>query len=117
MSDTTTADKVISDPQLFRELDQPFASVDAFNEALLAFMEEAYELRKKHRITDVHMIVSAQVLDSDGNESARITNAHFGDTERAESMCAWAMGREHAEREERVAGFLAKAAKMVRSRK
>ena len=95
-----------SDPGLYRKLQEPFASSAEAQAAFKAFLDEAYELRVKHRIADVQLTVSASTLTETGDESALIVIAHYGDAERAEQMCAWALGFEHAEREERIGSML-----------
>lgn len=97
---------VQSNPELYRQLSAPFESSDAANEAIRAFVTDLRELRERHRIRDVHVIISADVIYGE-REGTVITDAHYGDSLRAEQMLAWALGREQAEHKEFIAKLLA----------
>lgn len=81
-------------PKLYRELSEPFASFDVLNAAISAFVDEVYELRVKHKLPDVTLVISGNVaLDAD-DETSTATYAHFGNPDRAVQMLAYALGRE-----------------------
>lgn len=87
-----------SNPKLYRELSVPFETAEEAQAIFSAFFEELGELRKKHGFQNVHVIVMDNFLDN-GEESAFITNGHYGSMAQAEAMTAWALGIEHSSRE------------------
>lgn len=99
MSDKT----VVNDLGLYRALSQPFESYEAANEAIEAFMTAVRDLREKHRLQNVHVIVSGLAVGPAGEEGRWMTSAHNGDELLAEAMVAWAFGRESVFRQERIA--------------
>lgn len=95
-----------SNPAQYRDLCQPCASLDAADAAWEAFFAEVYELRCKHRIPDVHMVVRQWVRVGE-EEGVVVAHGHYGDPLQGEVMLAQALGDETARRAEvtaRVAG-------------
>lgn len=87
--------KRFANPSLFRQLNQPFADVDAANAAIEAFFEELGSLREKHKMANVLLVVEGSYL-VDGEEQEFITSASYGDGAKPLAMAAWAHGREEA---------------------
>ena len=52
----------IIDPDNYRNLCEPFETDDAAYEALEKFWEEFYEIRNKHKIADVYVIMYKQYI-------------------------------------------------------
>lgn len=89
---------VIQDAKTYYKLSEPFADADAANAALDAFYAELRELRKKHRLADVHCIVRIDVSYEDEDQIGSVmSHCHAGSTLWAQAMCAWALGQESAE--------------------
>lgn len=84
-------------PENYHEVSKPFESVEAAAKAIDDFFEEFYELRNKHRISDVYAI--ARVLTPDGERTARMM---AGNEYYAETLTAWAFGFEQSQRQERI---------------
>lgn len=59
----------IPNPKLYREMSQPFESVDAANAALQAFQEDVAALRAKHRIAECYVIFGSSVQQPDDEPS------------------------------------------------
>jgi|ERR1017187_4388081 hypothetical protein len=97
--------KLFNDPALYRKLSEPFATLDEADAATDAFLVELRELRAKHRIADVSLILGINVMGEDG-EGRMLLQSHVGDTHLAESMLAYAYGAETALRQERTASLL-----------
>lgn len=88
--------QLIHDPKLYRELSQPFASVEAASEALDKFNSEVRELRSKYRIPDVVILTSVNIDYPDGEASA-IGISHHGSPAVAQSIASYAAGYYAAE--------------------
>lgn len=82
-------------PERYRRLSEPFANRDIANESLEAFFKELGELREKHRIADVLVVVCVNVRYGE-TEGAAMCHASFGDPLKPESMAAYAYGCEKA---------------------
>lgn len=88
-------------PALYRELSEPISRQE-LEERLDGFFKEVKDLRIKHKLPDVHVIIRADVkLSGDLVEETRIaavmTSGHLGDPSLVEGMCAWAFGRASAD--------------------
>jgi hypothetical protein len=86
--------------KLFREMSEPFENAEVANKAINEFFEELGELRKKHKMTNVHTIVAGSFTASDGDESEWMTSCHYGDSMKAEMMAVWSYGQEAVKRQE-----------------
>jgi hypothetical protein len=89
-------------PSRYRELSEPVPR-GVIDDRLQAFFKELQELRIKHKIADVHVIVRADVIVQDdliaeAEVAPVMTSGHLGDSRLAEPMTAWAFGRASAER-------------------
>lgn len=98
-------------PELFRKMSEPFESVEEANKAIVAFFEEVGELRKKHGLENVYFIISGTWKTEEG-EGQFIVPQMYGNPLMAESLTAFAYGREQCERQERIGELLAKGIKM-----
>jgi hypothetical protein len=94
-----------NDPENYRKLSEPFNGPEEANEAIRKFFEEIAEARKRHRIPDVAVALAANVRYESG-EGTAMTYAAYGDVFKAESLLAYAMGAEAADRRERIAKLL-----------
>jgi len=86
-------------PKLYRELSEPYSSLEEANEKLGAFLEEVGEVRKKYKIPNLQIIVMGSALNSEGAESDFIAPCSYGDSLRAEMMLAYALGIAQSDRE------------------
>lgn len=101
-----------SNPKLYRELSEPFASAADANTALDAFFQGVEELRKQHRFANVYVIVCASMQgDTADDEQEWQASCHYGDGLRAEAMTAWAYGREQGRREAAIGSAVRSAAR------
>ena len=82
----------------YLELSLPFEDTSQANAALEAFYEELGQLRKKHRLPDVHVIVLMNI-DHGGHLGNALSSAHFGNSAEAAGMCAWSYGKERAQQQ------------------
>lgn len=94
-------------PELYREMSKPFASLKEANAAIEAFHADLEAARTKHRMKDLVMIVEVAFTAQDGDELATIAIGSFGDTSRREMLLAYACGQERKASEERIARLLA----------
>lgn len=106
-----------ANPDLYREMSQPFANADEAEKALTGFFEELGELRKKHRIANAYTIIAVMVVGSDGEEGEVVTSGMYGDSLRAESLTAWAFGHESAQRQEKIAKLIAQGVSRGKKKK
>ena len=104
-------------PGLYRELSTPYASVDEANKNLKAFWDDLAEIRKKHRIADLQVVIRVSALSEDGEEGVSIIHGGYGDQTKWESMLAYAFGMESAYRQERTAELLAKGMSQLKEKK
>lgn len=104
------------DPDNYRKLCEPFASVDEANENVTAFWDAFYELRNKYRLADVTVVARINVVHASGDEGDAVLTMHAGDSLRKEPMLAYAFGEAQAEREEQTAKLMARAIKKTRTR-
>ena len=101
-------------PARYRELSEPFKNAEEANKAIQAFYEEVKAARIKHRIKDVHLVMGIGGLNASGTEGEMILSAHIGSEDRQESMLAYAFGVAQAERQQRIAEFLAGSIKKLK---
>lgn len=86
----------ICDDENYAAMSQPFEDAKQANEALQAFYDEAYELRNKHKLANVTIVVLASIKGS----GRFMSNTHFGSSVEAETMAAWHLGMTQAERQD-----------------
>lgn len=80
------------DPANYRAMSVPHDSPDAAMEAMHAFLDEVEQVRKKHRIPDVTIVLKAAAFVGDGQEGDYSMSAHFGDPAHKLPMLATAYG-------------------------
>ena len=97
--------KPIKDPENYRKMSAPFASVDEAQASLKSFMIGVHELRQKHRIADVLTVSSVNVKYEEG-EGRAIIHGFSGDSANAEGMAAYAYGQESAQKRELMSRIL-----------
>jgi len=91
---------------LYRQLSEPFASLDEFDAAVVRFREAVRVARIEAKLSDVYVIICASAQVTDG-ETQVITGLHFGNELLAEGLTAWAYGKEQAEHRELIGRMLA----------
>ena len=96
----------VRDEDNYRKLSEPFPSFDAANEALEAFFKDLREVRNKHKMTDVYVIISGSARTASGEEGEFVTSQHHGSSLKSESMVAWALGTEQTRRQEAIAKMI-----------
>jgi hypothetical protein len=99
--------KTTHDPENYLKLSEPFDGPDQANAALTAFFKDVRAARQKHRITDCTVAVAVNVRYEDGKEGVAMSHAHNGDQAKAESLLAFAFGKEQAWRREYIAKLVA----------
>jgi hypothetical protein len=87
---------VIHAPATYAKLSEPFESNEAINEAWFAFQKELYELRKKHRVRDLTLVLGGSFVQDGEPAEARIT-MHFGSSLNKLPALAFAYGEAKAE--------------------
>lgn len=95
----------------YLDLCKPFPSASEADSAIEAFYSDLYELRNKHRMTDVHVMIRLPV---EGHFVQ--TCFHFGDELLAEPMAAWNYGYQGAQRQIRMGQIVERGCDAVRIR-
>lgn len=83
-----------SDPEKFQRLSVPFETLDEAQAASEAFFKELGELREKHRMANVVVVIQNTVA----GVGPGLANSFYGDWQHEEMMLAWAMGKAHSDR-------------------
>jgi len=99
--------------KLYRELSQPFATVEEAEAAVQAFADDLHELRRKHRIPDVLTVIEFVVIDGE-DEGPRIASFAFGDQLKTPTLAAYAFGMFAHDTERLVTKIIADAAKRAK---
>lgn len=87
-------------PDIYREMAEPFETVDAANDAINAFFEDLSALRERHKLAEVYVIIRDSMRDDpEAEEQTFYVTLHRGDSSHSESMVAYAMGLERERRE------------------
>ncbi len=110
-------DHVEIDPARYRTLSEPFDSKETGQAAILAFFKDLGEIRVKHKIPDLYVVIRASVLTETKEEGIFTTSLHYGSELEAEGMLAWALGRVQCERQDRIAKQIKGAMKHAKHRK
>jgi hypothetical protein len=84
----------------------PFETPEEASAALEAFWNEFYELRNKHRVSDVLLTFRIQVRHNENGVHEHMGSLFAGSEMFTEALAAWALGKAQAERQERIAGLL-----------
>ena len=99
--------KVVNDLDNYYKMSEPFESTDAANKAISTFYEELSLLRKKHKITDLLVVIKGSVKYSDGRLGEFIQHSNFGSSLNVGVMAAYAYGQAQADHEEKLNKLLA----------
>ena len=91
-------------------MDVPFEDAEKTNEAIAAFFKDLEEIRKKHKIANVHCIVQGKCM-YESEEGTWINSIHLGDSLKALSMTAWAYGLQDADHRELINKIVSQAGK------
>jgi hypothetical protein len=93
-------------PELYRKLSEPYGSLEEANKEMADFLEAVAELRKKHKIPSLQLIMMGSAKNDKGTESDFIAPAFYGDSMRMEMMLAYAMGQAASERQQMLGEFM-----------
>ena len=88
----------IQDDKTYYELSKPFEDSGQADNALRSFFDELYELRVKHGLADVSVVVK-DAIEGSGSFMA---NFHCGSEIEQEAMAAWLFGRVQGDRQDLV---------------
>lgn len=92
--------KITNDPENYYKLSAPYESEDAADEAISKFYEELGELRKKHKIPDLLIVIKATVRHKDGKVGQMMGQYAYGSTLDHLAMAAYVYGQLQAEHKE-----------------
>lgn len=95
-------EKRILDSDNYERCRAPFETAEEANAALEAFWSEFYELRNKHRISDVLVTFQMQVRQESGQVSTLFGSLMAGSQLNQEPLAAWALGKAQADRQEMI---------------
>lgn len=90
--------QTLIDEDTYAEMEVPFDTPEEANTALQEFWAAVYELRKKHQLANVSLIVK----DSIRGSGIFMWDGHCGSEVDVEPMAAWHFGRASAERQEMI---------------
>ena len=90
-------EQAIQDTATYREMSEPFAGTEELNDALLAFYEDLREIRTKHRLADVLVVVQDAYLDNDGQEIPALSRSNIGSIHNCLPMATWLYAKEQAD--------------------
>ena len=99
----TPKKKVNKDLSLFRQMSEPFPTIEARDAAIEAFADAVTEARKTHKITQVYLVMETTYLDEDGDEVQTQGSLVLGDSLKTLPMLAQAYGREQVQPRRRTA--------------
>lgn len=85
---------------------------DVSNDRINAFFKDLGELRQKHELADVHVIVRTNVLTADGREAPGLCTIHYGDQMQVLQMCSYAMGHAQGEHQKFILAARSQGMKM-----
>lgn len=95
-------------PTLYREMCLPVTQDEA-QANCARFFERVSELRRECHLADIYIVLRLPIVAEDGREGIVHTSMEFGDPILAEEMCAWALGKEGARRQARIAELMVQA--------
>ncbi len=102
----------------YHTLSAPFASIEEADDAVKAFHKELAELRVKHKIPDLFVVmgISFQVEANEEGDDLRsiMVPAYMGDQSHQERLAAFGFGVASAERQEETAKVVEHAKKAIR---
>lgn len=85
------------DPDNYYKLNRPFNTPEKANEAIGAFYEAVSELRNKHEIPDVLIVIKGSAIYEDGKAGEFLNLLQFGNQLNGVPMAAYAYGKLQAE--------------------
>jgi hypothetical protein len=94
------------DPENYKQMAVPYENQDEANKAMSSFYDELSELRKKHKVRDLVVIVYGSVI-SDGEEGEFMNSMAFGNSINHLAMAAFAYGKEKQSHNEMIQKLLA----------
>lgn len=100
-------------PALYREMSVPFEDDTAANAALKAFFEDIEASRKKHKISDVAVLVEIGTM-TDGEETRGCAQLYLGNGANTLPMLARAYGEARGVYEEQLGLLMARSRKRGR---
>jgi hypothetical protein len=98
----TETKKPVPNHKIYAEMCVPHDGADATNAAIDAFYADVNAARRKHRISDVSIVVRAFCKYEDDGPVPVLTSAHVGNPDNEESMLAFAFGGAKAARRQRI---------------
>lgn len=104
---------VTHNPAHYRRMSEPFATVEASNEALAAFFADVQAARDKHQIAEVVVLCEVACMADDEEVRGAARSTH-GDSARVLPMLAREFGAEQARHEELLAKIVARGRKAAR---
>jgi hypothetical protein len=99
-----------ANPKRYRELSEPLPSREAADAFANGFFKDLDELRVKHKMRDVLVVVSGSYLDGEEEIEFALPMA-IGDQSKAYTLAAYAYGYLRSEHEEQIVQLLMKARK------
>lgn len=87
-------------PENYRKMSEPFETPEKANEALENFYNELSELRKKHNISDILVVIEDSSKYSDGKIGTFMQCLQFGNSLKCETLAAYAYGQATANHRE-----------------
>lgn len=96
----------IFEPDTYRHMSEPFPDPEAFGEALAAFYDDLRELRAKHEIADLLVVVKDAYLH-DGKEVPAMSRMNAGNALNCLPMATWLYGKENADHKALIRDLLA----------
>ena len=108
-------------PELYRELSKPYASMQEANAKAQEFYRRVGELRKELQISNLYCAIGVTWMgepgtEYEGQEIAGMIPGGFGDSFQHEALLAYALGIVQAERQELIGSLLAKGIRRLRER-
>lgn len=95
----------------YRDMSVPYESHEAASKAIDAFYEELNEIRAKHRIADLTVVIAVNYNLASGDETTAMCTAHIGDGMKHLAHAAFMYGEAKRGHEEMLGGWLAKRTK------
>ena len=96
MTNKTTPNEVAN----YAAMSTPYESPEAANEAIQRFYDELTDLRNKHKVPDLLIVMRGSVVYPDGKSGIFLHHIHLGNELNSEAMAAYAYGQTQAERRE-----------------
>lgn len=82
----TEEENVVRSPETYAKLSEPFESNEEINQAWFAFQKELYELRKKHRVRDLTLVLGGSFMQ-DGEPAEEFCTGSFAPRRAKQLFC------------------------------